>query len=445
MTDAMGSGPNSDQLPVGIVTCDATGRMTYLNKRMLDWLGAESAAPFLDRPFYTVLSPAGKIYFETHLRPMLVIEGHCSEISLELRNQANVGHRIYLSGSVERDATGDIKAIHLICFEGTDRHSYEQELLLRRRKAESYGAIVAASPDAIVNVDAHNTVLSWNAAAERLFGYQEDEALDRTLAALIELDDQTDDTHNIAYASDADQIATAEINRRTKTGDIVPIEASIAKITDERGNFAGSVQILRDITERKRTEKTIQTLNLEVLHRSKNLLAVVKSLATMTVRHTDPADFLDVFQQRLSSVANNLELLVQRNWTTVDLGALITQQLAHLGPETQDRITINGPVEQLSPNHAEALGMAFFELSTNALKYGALATPDGTVDVTWDKTDEDVLTLRWTETGAENVSAPTRSGFGSMLTGTLLRAAVSGSVDAQFQSDGLIWTCVFTP
>ena len=111
--------------------------------------------------------------------------------------------------------------------------------------------------------------------------------------------------------------------RKHKDGSPVPVEASIARIKDERGDFAGAVSILRDITERQRNERTIEVLNREVLHRSKNLLTVAGSMAAMTARHTAPEEFVSVFRQRLSSLGNNLTLLVERNWGTVGLEDLV--------------------------------------------------------------------------------------------------------------------------
>jgi PAS domain-containing protein len=345
----MGATPDLDLIPAGVVCCDAMGRMTYLNGQMLAWLSVDTAEGHLGRPFYSLLSPAGRIYFETHLRPMLMIEGACSEISLELVAPCGDRHRIYLSGRVEKGDDGQVQALHFVCFEGVDRHRYEQELLLRRRKAEAYEAMVAASPDAIINVDPDLRILTWNDAAEGT-------------------------------------PVTVDTARKHKDGSPVPVEASIARIKDERGDFAGAVSILRDITERQRNERTIEVLNREVLHRSKNLLTVAGSMAAMTARHTAPEEFVSVFRQRLSSLGNNLTLLVERNWGTVGLEDLVSLQLTHLGPTVLARVEVTtGPV-----------------------------TP------------------------------PTRQGFGSKLTGRMLEMALGGTVTAAFAPEGFCWRCDFT-
>ena len=432
-----------DLYPVGLVDCDAAGRITYLNARMRDWLEAGDGAALLGRPFYALLTPAGRIYFETHLRPMLMLEGGIEEISLELISATGRRTRIYLSGRVAAD---DANAVHLVCFGGADRQRYEQELLLRRRKAEAYEAMVAASPDAILNIDTEQHILAWNAAAERLLGHSAEQALGRTLHPLIVPDDrQAEHADQLAAIADGHAV-TVETARRHRDGSAVPVEVSMARITDERGVQSGAVIILRDITERQRQERIIQTLNSEVLHRSKNLLAVVGSIATMTARSTGQGDFARVFQERLTSLGNNLTLLVDRNWGAVALDALIESQLAHLGARALSRVRVEGPEVPLDPGKAEGLGMALFELSTNALKYGALSGDAGRIAITWAAQDADgAIALNWREAMDGPCTPPTRKGFGSDLTGRLLESRLGGRVTADFTPTGLHWTCIFTP
>ncbi len=439
--------PDPDRVPAGMVTCDPAGRVTYLNGRMLAWLEAEDAADYLGRPFYAMLAPAGRIYFETHLRPMLMIEGRVSEISLELAAASGARHRIYLSADVETDGDGAVRAIHAVCFEGTERHAYERELLLRRRKAEAYEAIVAASSDAIVNVDARLTILSWNAAAERLLGHTRREAIGKTLPTLIVPEDRRGELDALLRRVAAGEAVTVETVRRRKDGTEIPVEAGISRIRNERGEFIGSVGILRDITERKRSERIIETLNREVLHRSKNLLSVVGGMASMTFRHTGPDRFINVFSERLTSLANNLTLLVERNWGEVALDRLITQQLAHLGPEAMARVVLDGPAVSIAPDKAEALGMAMFELSTNAVKYGALSVPTGRILIHWRRMEDGSgnLSLTWRESGLSEVTPPSREGFGSLLTGRMLEISLSGKVEATYAPGGLSWHCAFSP
>ncbi len=446
MTDASNRASDLDQYPVGLVDCDAVGRITYMNAQMRDWVPAASGESLLGKPFYGLLSPAGRIYFETHLRPMLMIEGVISEISLDLLAPAGQRKCIYLSGRTKLDADGQIVSLHLVCFSGDDRRRYEEELLLRRRKAEAYEAMVAASPDAIINVDTQQRIQSWNDAAERLLGYCVEEALGQQLYPFIIADDRRVENEEQMQAVANGEAVTVDTARLHKDGSSVPVEASIAGINDEKGTHIGAISILRDITERQRNEATIQTLNREVVHRSKNLLAVVNGIASMTLRSTPQDAFAEVFQNRLASLGKSLNLLVERSWGNIALDVLIARQLDHLGEKALSQVRVDGPKVEIEPYKAEAIGMAIFELSTNAIKYGALSNPDGRIEISWQQDiDDQSIVMQWCEQTDAGCTPPTREGFGSKLTGVLLERAVMGQVMADYTPEGLHWQCKFIP
>jgi PAS domain S-box-containing protein len=120
-----------------------------------------------------------------------------------------------------------------------------------------------------------------------------------------------------------------------------------------------------DITERKEHEERIRFLMSEVLHRSKNLLAVVQAIASQTVRSTSsPIAFAEDFGARLKSLASSLDLLVRRDWRGVSVRDLVQSQLGHYCDPHGARVALGGPDLLLSPAAAQNLGMALHELST---------------------------------------------------------------------------------
>ncbi|RZV37227.1 MAG: hypothetical protein EX271_11725, partial [Acidimicrobiales bacterium] len=121
-----------DFIPAGIAICDPTGVITQLNATMLSWLDSSDKREFIGRPFHSILAPAAKIYFETHIRPMLMVEKSVQEISIEIMAPASQRIGVYLNGQVESSETGEPIALHFALFNGQQRYLYELELRERR-------------------------------------------------------------------------------------------------------------------------------------------------------------------------------------------------------------------------------------------------------------------------------------------------------------------------
>jgi two-component sensor histidine kinase len=163
----------------------------------------------------------------------------------------------------------------------------------------------------------------------------------------------------------------------------------------------------------------------ELNHRVKNSLATVQSIAVQTKNSalvklqlsndalSNIALYYEAFENRLLSLSSTHDLLVKGSWSGVSLKESIEAALRPLIPAA--RATIEGPVICLSPNAAVTLNMIFHELSTNAIKYGAMANDVGSVKVTW-KVMDDELQLEWCEQDGPPVVAPEGlSGFGTRL------------------------------
>ena len=139
-----------------------------------------------------------------------------------------------------------------------------------------------------------------------------------------------------------------------------------------------------DIHQRRRAEARQRLLLTELQHRSKNILAVVRSLLSRTLASsTDLDDFAAHLSGRISALARTQGVLARTLDGAVGLEELAHQEvMAHGGQECR-QVTIKGPPVILTDKVAETLGLALHELTTNALKFGALATPLGQVNLTW--------------------------------------------------------------
>jgi two-component system CheB/CheR fusion protein len=186
-----------------------------------------------------------------------------------------------------------------------------------------------------------------------------------------------------------------------------------------------------------------QALVAELNHRVKNILAVVASMATqMAQRCGSVEEFAEAFIGRIHGLAKTHEVLSLNRWTRVDLRQLITAELSAFVADTA-RAVLEGPEVHLQPRATTTLGIIIHELATNALKYGAFATPGGRLSVHWtfeDHAGSRTFVLHWRERGGPPVIAPKHKGFGTDLIERSLEFEFGGSAVLDFAPGGLVAT-----
>lgn len=195
-----------------------------------------------------------------------------------------------------------------------------------------------------------------------------------------------------------------------------------------------------DITEMRDAEQRIELLLQEVNHRSKNMLAIIQSLARRS--DADRPNFIERLEQRIRGMAANQDLLVRRAWSRIPVHEMIEAQLRSLD-DSRAQILCEGPQVLLSPSAAEALAMAFHEMGTNAIKYGALSVPEGRVAVQWeirDSGEQARFGIEWIESGGPPVSQPTRKGFGTRIIVDVPRVKLNARITTEFRPEGFRWT-----
>jgi two-component sensor histidine kinase len=136
-------------------------------------------------------------------------------------------------------------------------------------------------------------------------------------------------------------------------------------------------------------------------------------------------------------------VLTRENWEGASLRQIVTEVIAPYSNAREDRLHLRGPDLRLSPRMALALAMALQELSTNAVKYGALSNEVGEIRTSWglDATrSPPCLHLRWEESGGPPVQAPKRRGFGTRLIERSLALDLEGEVEIRFAPTGVVCT-----
>ena len=206
------------------------------------------------------------------------------------------------------------------------------------------------------------------------------------------------------------------------------------------GKVDGITVAFIDVTTLAEFEAHQETLIEELNHRVRNMLTVVVVLAKQTIRgHSDPQAFRRAFIPRIEALAKTYQLVSRERWKTVLLAELIRESVGALCP-VPDCIDTTGPAVMATPKAALALGLVLAELATNAVKYGALARPEGRVEVSWRlhrNPNRTWLVLRWHEKGGPPVEPPKNESFGSTLIRRQIKYDLDGRTALRFARDGL--------
>ncbi|HUZ32382.1 MAG TPA: HWE histidine kinase domain-containing protein [Xanthobacteraceae bacterium] len=221
---------------------------------------------------------------------------------------------------------------------------------------------------------------------------------------------------------------------------------SAGPLVDENKTNVGSIVTLTDISERKRAEEQQTTLVAELNHRVKNILAIVQSVAAQTLRSSGSLEnFAGAFAGRLKALAIAHDILTETRWIGIGLSELLAAVLAPYRAPGGTRISISGPPILLPARAVVPLSMVLNEMTTNAAKYGALSTPSGTVEITWQMTGdgEKSVDLVWVERGGPRVKAAAPTGFGTKLIDHVIRHDLDGNTRIEFDPAGVRWTIAF--
>lgn len=200
-------------------------------------------------------------------------------------------------------------------------------------------------------------------------------------------------------------------------------------------------RVLERTEAHKRAEEQIRLLMNEVNHRSKNILSVVMAIAHKTAA-ASPKEFVQRFSSRVQALAVNHDLLVKSLWKSIEAHDLVVGQLAHFGDLVGTRIILEGPPLRLSAAAAQSVGMVIHELSTNAVKHGALSVEEGSIRISWQIENGEAgqrFTIRWSESGGPRVAEPSCRGFGTTVITQMVEMSLDGETRLDYPPSGLIW------
>jgi PAS domain S-box-containing protein len=285
--------------------------------------------------------------------------------------------------------------------------------------------------DGVFVSDDTGRYLYVNPAGAALLGYTPQDLVGATVGEMIEVEDAPRVT---AWAqSNPVDPRRGEWRLRRRDGTRIDVEITSRVLPD--GRWFGNV---RDITDRKADEARQRLLAREVDHRANNLLAVVQGAVSLS-QAASVADLKRVLLGRISALARAHQLLAEGRWDGADLRRLVEDELKPFATPGDGRLTVEGEPYALAPQLAQSVAMAVHELTTNAVKYGALSVEGGHVAVSWTPaTEGGAPVITWRERGGPPVRPPERRGLGASLLERALRGAPGGRTELDWAPEGLI-------
>lgn len=298
---------------------------------------------------------------------------------------------------------------------------------------------------------ADNPIIFANDAFLELTGYERDEVLGQSFNFLMA---RGADAKALALVETAfeggDHDRSAEIRYRRKDGSEFWAALFISPVRDASDDIVQHFASFIDLTEHKEEQAQSRMLIDELNHRVKNTLAAVQSIVAQALRNaTDPEVIRESIESRLFALSRSHDLLTRENWESAGLHDVIEAALEPFRAGGRaERFAIVGDNIRFPPKAALAFGIAFHELATNAMKYGAFSNDVGSILIAWtiepDTKNTDAkgrrLLLHWREKDGPLVSPPSRKGFGSRVIERGLAHELGGEVDLDYRPDGVVCT-----
>jgi PAS domain S-box-containing protein len=425
-----------EALPVAVYTTDAEGRITFYNEAAAELWGCRPEVGSQWCGSWRLFWPDGRPLPHDECPMAVTLKEGRPVRGVEAIAERPDGSRVrFLPYPTPlRDASGRVIAGINLLMDITDQQASEMQ-------AAHFGAIVSSSDDAIVSKTLDGRVMSWNAAATRLFGYQPAEMIGHSITRIIPPELHKEEERILAQLREGGHIDHYETVRVAKDGRRIDVSLSVSPLRDKSGRIVGASKIARDITERRQAEMLQRLLVQELNHRVKNTLATIQAIANQSMRHArNPSDFVSGFSGRVQALARAHDLLSQTRLQGAEIMDLVRDHVL-LGGTGDKRVECAGPTLMLDAQAAMNLALVLHELATNARKYGALSSAAGRLSVTWEirSNGERHLVLEWRESGCSNVAVPTERGFGSTLIEQTVKAQ-GGKASISYGADGITGT-----
>lgn len=420
-----------EAMDIGAAAFDADGQLLYVNQALCKLLGRPAEA-LSGQALLGLLDAVNQTTFRRLLTQALG-ERQSAEIHVRVGDS---DRSFLLTG-----APIDFGLVQGVAVTFTDISEREQTAVAREseRLARS---ILASANEAVIVCDRSGKVTHINAAAERIcaeapVGKKFDDAIELTFTEASELMSGAD---IVAMAAGGTPVQGLEAAVKTSSTDVTDVMISAAPLIVSGDRTQGCVVTLINLSQRKAAERRQALLMGELDHRVKNTLAMVLAISARTASHERTIeDFQKAFSGRIQALAATHTLLSNASWENLQIKDVLGVELAPYTTLSGGRITMEGLDIAVDSKTAVSLGLVFHELTTNAVKYGALSSRSGRLSVRRVGLVEDgALVIEWEERDGPLVTPPTSSGFGQTLISRSLGSTAGGGTRLEFRPTGVV-------
>jgi len=291
-----------------------------------------------------------------------------------------------------------------------------------------------------------NPIIFANDSFLSLTGYDREEVLGKSFNFLMAHGADAEVLTRTKAEFEGSSSSGAEVLYRRKDGGEFWTAVFISPVRDEGGDIVQYFASFVDLTRHKEDEAQSKMLIDELNHRVKNTLSTVQSIVWQTLRRSsDPKAIRQSIESRLVALSRSHDLLTREKWESAGLLDIVHDALEPFGVSggRPDRIVMTGENIRFPPKAALALGIAFNELATNAVKYGALSNAAGSILIEWTMETTPAgqrLLLNWKEKDGPPVTPPAHKGLGSRVIERGLAHELEGITHLDYRPDGLVCT-----
>ncbi len=417
----------------GAAALDDSGRVLYANGTLTRLLG-RSLAQLQGQLLVEVLPPDTRKEIAR-----LLNEARTTSQSREVRFFRNEGSDLYFISIASPVQFGTTSG-HAITFADVTERVLNEGAEQREHAAR---AVIDSANEAVLVCDRDGIITHANAASSIVY---EGDRIGRAFADIIPLDFH--DTSGVLHPDDMIAMVVAGTPMRgieataPNAPKVKSYLVSAAPLRVAGDQISGAVVTMVDLSHRKAAEERQQLLMHELDHRVKNSLAMVASISARTASTVSSVkEFQKIFSGRIQALAATQSLLLENSWSSLGLREIVKSELAPYIANVAGNVTIEGLNRGVTPRAAIAFGLIVHELTTNAVKYGALSQEGGHItlrEISDSNGKHDPLVVEWRESGGPLVAPLERKGFGHTVITRSLQYGSGGGAEFDFDPAGLV-------